>query len=442
MTTFMPVSAAFTQHADVWVDKAWGFMIGWNFFLFQALLIPFEITAFDSILTFWRNDIPSAAVISACIVLYGITNVLAVRYFGEAEFWLCLGKLFLMMLLFSFTFVTMCGGNPQGHAYGFSNWSKPYPFLEYLSTDSWLRCGRLHSSSSTLRAAFKQVYWRFGIFFICGALCVGIVVPANDPTLFKAFSTGDTGTGASSPYVIAMKNMEVAVLPHIVNALLMTSVYSAGNCYVYTTCRSLHSLASRGHAPKFFLKTTRKGVPMNTLVVALAFASLSYLKLNSGSLEVLIWLANLITGGTIVTYIAVCVNYIFFYRALKAQKYDRDALPYKGWFQPYAAWVALAWLVFIELFYGYAVFLDGNWDTGSFFTSYTMCFIAICNFSSWKLLKRTKFVKPAEADLVWARPEIDRHEALFAEAEDYGFWKAVRHFLRFQKVGRSSKSKA
>lgn len=71
MTTFMPVSAAFIQHADVWVDKAVGFMVGWNFFLFEALLIPFEITAFDLILTFWSDEIPSAAIISACIVLYG-----------------------------------------------------------------------------------------------------------------------------------------------------------------------------------------------------------------------------------------------------------------------------------------------------------------------------------------------------------------------------------
>ena len=71
MTIFMPVSAAFIQHADVWVDKAWAFMIGWNFFLFEAILVPFEITALDLILTYWRDDIPSAAVISACIFTYG-----------------------------------------------------------------------------------------------------------------------------------------------------------------------------------------------------------------------------------------------------------------------------------------------------------------------------------------------------------------------------------
>lgn len=133
------------------------------------------------------------------------------------------------------------------------------------------------------------MYWRFGVFYIIGALCVGIVLPANDPTLVKVFSAGETSTGASSPFVIAMRNMNIAVLPHIVNALLLTSVYSAGNCYVYTTCRSLHSLATHGHAPKVFLKTTRKGVPFNALLVALAFACLSYLRLNNGAMKVLTW---------------------------------------------------------------------------------------------------------------------------------------------------------
>ena len=69
------------------------------------------------------------------------------------------------------------------------------------------------------------------------------------------------------------------------------------------------------------------------------------------------------------TYIGVCVNYIFFYKALQAQGYDRDTLPWKGFFQPYAAWIGLVWMVLIELFYGYAVFLKGHWDIGSFFSS-------------------------------------------------------------------------
>lgn len=76
MTVFMPISAAFVQHAATWVDSAWGFMAGWNFFLYEGLNIPFEITAVDMVLTFWRDDIPAAAVISACLVLYAYVLLL------------------------------------------------------------------------------------------------------------------------------------------------------------------------------------------------------------------------------------------------------------------------------------------------------------------------------------------------------------------------------
>lgn len=54
-----------------------------------------------------------------------LTNAFGVKYFGEAEFWLSGGKLILILLLYCFTFVTMCGGNPQKDAYGFRNWTKP-----------------------------------------------------------------------------------------------------------------------------------------------------------------------------------------------------------------------------------------------------------------------------------------------------------------------------
>ena len=70
MTVLQPVSGGFIRMAGHWVDDAFGFMAGWNFFLYEALLIPFEITALNLVLSFWRDDIPVAAVCAACIVLY------------------------------------------------------------------------------------------------------------------------------------------------------------------------------------------------------------------------------------------------------------------------------------------------------------------------------------------------------------------------------------
>lgn len=70
MAVFMPVTGAFIRMADRWVDKAFGFLAGWNFFIYEAVLIPFEITALNLVLTFWRDDIPVEAVVAACIVCY------------------------------------------------------------------------------------------------------------------------------------------------------------------------------------------------------------------------------------------------------------------------------------------------------------------------------------------------------------------------------------
>lgn len=64
-----PVPGAFIRMAGHWVDEAFGFMVGWNFFLYEALGVPFEVPASNIVLKFWRDDISVAAVVAACIVL-------------------------------------------------------------------------------------------------------------------------------------------------------------------------------------------------------------------------------------------------------------------------------------------------------------------------------------------------------------------------------------
>lgn len=84
-----------------------------------------------------------------------------------------------------------------------------------------------------IKTAFKTVYYRFGLFFIMGALCVGIVVPYNAKALQELYdgSGSGSGTAAASPYVIAMNNLGIGILPDVTNALMLTSIFSAGNTY-------------------------------------------------------------------------------------------------------------------------------------------------------------------------------------------------------------------
>lgn len=361
-------------------------------------------------------------------------------------------------MLLSFTFVTMVGGNPQGHAYGFHNWNSPGAFREYLSQgplgqfESFLAAiwyaaftcmgpeyisivaAETKHPRTYVKTAYKAVYWRLFAFFVGSALAVGILVPWDDPTILQAFGSGgdaeSSGSPASSPYIIAMSNMGVNVLPHIVSALLATTIFSAGNTYVYCATRTLYGLSIEGRAPAIFQKVSPNGIPVYCFGLVMLFPFLSLLQMSSGTAEVLNLLINLCTATIGITFFIISLTYIFFYRACQAQNFDRSSLPYRGWFQPYCGWFGLIWMFLVETCYGYASFRPFN--VTNFITSYLLVIVEPILFLSWKYFKGTKFVAPTEADLVWDAPLIDAYEQSLTEPPK-GFWREVLEYFRIQK---------
>ena len=88
-----------------------------------------------------------------------------------------------------------------------------------------------------------------------------------------------TGTAAQSPFVIAFNTAGVKgwcllrvfdnrlmfiipVFPHIINACVFTSAFSAGNSSLFTSSRILYGLAVRGQAPRIFTYCTKHGLPI------------------------------------------------------------------------------------------------------------------------------------------------------------------------------------
>ncbi|KAF4951298.1 hypothetical protein FSARC_12947 [Fusarium sarcochroum] len=450
MNTYMPVPGGFVSLAGHWVDDALGFLAGWNFFLYEALIIPFEITALTFVVSFWNENVtsagPTAGVCAAVICCYGLLNVLAVKFYGEAEFWLSGGKLVLIFILFAFTFVTMCGGNPQHDAYGFRHFSNPGSFATYLSggdkgrfegflaalfSASFTVVGPEYISmvsaeaqrpSFTIKNAFKTVYYRFCIFFIVGALAVGIVCAYNDPQLVDIyFGTAGSGSAAASPYVIAMTNLGIKGLPHLVNFLILTSIFSAGNTYTYCATRALYSLSLKGHAPQFLRYCNRAGVPVYCFCIVMVFPFLSFLQVANGSAKVLGWFVSIVTGGGLITFMIMSITFINYHKACVAQGVDRKTeRPYYGYFQPYGAYIALTIQFIIVLAYGYYAFRP-KFDVEVFFQNYSMQILAVLLFSGWKIFKKTKYIRPHEVDLVWDRPQLDAYEATFTEPP-LGFW--------------------
>jgi amino acid transporter len=99
-------------------------------------------------------------------------------------------------------------------------------------------------------------------------------------------------------------------------------------------------------------------------------------------------------------------TYIRFRAGWNAQGLDRNLLPFKSSFQPYAAWYGIVTISVILLFSGFSVFLRGNWDTADFVTNYIPLMFAPILFAVASYVMKSKFVKPEDMDFVTGIDEI------------------------------------
>jgi amino acid transporter len=116
------------------------------------------------------------------------------------------------------------------------------------------------------------------------------------------------------------------------------------------TYQTLYSLAFDGHTHKYgesgvlfpelemlawrscssLRKCTKEGVPIWCFCITTIFLFLGFLAVGSSSGQAIVWLANLTEVTQIIDCICMCVIYLFFYRAWKAQGFDRNNLPHVG----------------------------------------------------------------------------------------------------------------
>jgi amino acid transporter len=105
------------------------------------------------------------------------------------------------------------------------------------------------------------------------------------------------------------------------------------------------------------------------------------------------------------TYTMMIVAFLGFYHARQSQGMDPATLPYRAPWAPYTTYFALLLGILALLFVGYDAFVP--FSTRGFITAYFALAFGPFMFLLWKIVKRTKFVKPRDADLISGKKEID-----------------------------------
>ncbi|KAI0010469.1 proline-specific permease [Xylariaceae sp. FL0662B] len=411
VSALLPVTGSFVRHAEFLVDPALGFAVGWNLVYGNVLSIPSEITAICVLFQFWTTDLNPAVFIVIFIVLTVAVGFAFVRVFGEVEFAFAILKILLVLFLIVLGLVIDLGGVPGTPRIGFAYWQNPGPFVENIATGDlghflgyWsvmtsavfsfagveslaMAAAETQNPRRAIPAACKRVFFRIVIFYMLAILVVGMLVASDDPRLDDS-----SGSAAQSPFVIAAAAAGIPAIPSVVNAVVITSAWSASNQSLLSGTRVLYGLALKGQAPKIFLRTTSWGTPYMCVLLFTAFMFLSFMSLSNGALTVFWWLVSLTAAGVLVSWSVILLNHIRLRLAMRKQDISESRLPWHNWWALYSSCAGLFMCILILLTSGFEVFTKGNWDASTFVSSYLDIPLVLSAYLIWKFIKKTKVV--------------------------------------------------
>lgn len=430
MVSWRPITSNFNRLASVYVDRSTGVASSVNYLVLMASLVCFEITAGTAVLSYWTAADLDIAIPFAFLGAYCALNIWSTKFFGEGEFWIGIIKIITITGLLISTIFFMSGANPQRDSFGFRYWLNPGPMNEWQATGSTGRflgviAGLVNAAWAfqgpdmvgmiscdaknprvTVPKIYKTVWIRLSVFFVGSALGIGIMTPHDDPILIAAVANSAPGA-ARSAWVRGMDRLDIPVLPHIINAVIFTSVFSAGNAYVYAGARTIYGLAAEGTFPKIFARTNRNGVPYVGVISMLLIGLLSFLQVSTNSSVALGYFVDVSTAALLVTWVIMSVTHIRFRQAIRAQGFDHSQLPY--WsrkFGGWAGWYGVVNATLVLIVSGYMNWIPGNFDSTNFILAYFALFFTVAVYLGHKIFTRNPWRKAVEVDLYYGADEL------------------------------------
>lgn len=172
------------------------------------------------------------------------------------------------------------------------------------------------------------------MFYMLSVILLCFLVPFNDPKLL-----GNSNSSAS-PFVIAISNGGIKVLPSIFNAVILIALLSVANASVFATYKPLVALAEAGHGPKFLAYLDRKGRPIFSILIALAFGLIGFVGASKNQETVFTWLLALSGLSCIFIWFSISLAQVRVNYACKVQGLDLYR-PFKAIGGDYGAYLSL-----------------------------------------------------------------------------------------------------
>ncbi|STW40605.1 phenylalanine transporter [Klebsiella pneumoniae] len=123
----------------------------------------------------------------------------------------------------------------------------------------------------------------------------------------------------SSPFVMIFHNLDSNLVASALNFVILVASLSVYNSGVYSNSRMLFGLSVQGNAPKFLARVSKRGVPVNSLLLSGIITSLVVVLNYLLPHEALGLLMALVVATLLLNWIMICMAHLKF-RAAQRRK--------------------------------------------------------------------------------------------------------------------------
>lgn len=287
-----PSSGAFVSYAREFLGEKGAYVTGWLFFLDWSVTVMADITAVAVYFHYWKafQGVPQWLLALIALALVFVLNMLSVKMFGEAEFWFAAIK---------------------------------------------VAAGEAKDAEKVLPKAINSMIIRIFVFYVGSVVLMALVLP------YTAYSSNE------SPFVTFFSGIGIPHAGDVIQVVVLTAALSSLNAGLYSTGRTLRSLAVAGSGPKFAARMNKHHVPYGGIIIT-STLGLVGVALNavlpSDAFEIVMNLAGIGIAGT---WACILVTHLAFLKKAKTGEETRPEYRMPG--APYTNYISLLFFAVVVL---------------------------------------------------------------------------------------------
>jgi L-asparagine transporter-like permease len=247
-------------------------------------------------------------------------NARSVNVFGAIEYWFSFIKVTAIVIFILLAAYILCRPSAAAAGEGFRNYTAYGGFLPKGLWGAWVAvgmaifsyfsiemiavaAGEAEQPESAVVRAFRATVVRLILFYLLTLALVLAIVPW-------------TAAGVDeSPFVKVMRSLHVPGAAGIFNVVILIAALSAMNSQLYITTRMMFSLSRAGYAPRRFGVLSRRGVPLQGLLLSSIGIALATAVNIAAPRSAFIVMVSISAFGAMFTWMMIFVTHYVFRRA-------------------------------------------------------------------------------------------------------------------------------